>query len=253
MSNIFVYGIHAVRALLQARPDLIRSLAVQANRQDERLNQLIALAEKHKISIRPLSRQELTQLAKQAEHQGVVAECEALPQYQESDLACLVSSLPKPGLILVLDGVQDPHNLGACLRSADAFGVSLVIIPKNNSVAITPVVRKVACGAAETIPLVTVTNLARSLELLKEHEYWLVGTAAEAEESIAQIDFKMNTVLVMGGEGSGLRRLTKESCDYLASIPMQGSVSSLNVSVATAVCLYEIQRQRLSLGVRPAK
>ena len=245
MSNTYVYGLHAVRALIEARPELIQNLYVQANRHDERVNQIVAMAERRNLTLRPQSRLELTQLAQHAEHQGVVAECQEAPHYLESDLPKLLAQLTKPGLILVLDGVQDPHNLGACLRSADAFGVALVIIPKNNSVAITPVVQKVACGAAETVPLVQVTNLARSLELLKEHEYWLVGAAAEATHTITKMDFKVNTVLVMGGEGSGLRRLTKEHCDFLASIPMQGSVSSLNVSVATAVCLYEIQRQRL--------
>jgi len=239
-----IYGLHAATALLETHPELVRCLYLQANRQDERISHLLRLAERAHIPHQQKTRLELTQLVQQAEHQGVVVECKEQPQYSEADLPQLIEKATKPDLILVLDGVQDPHNLGACLRSANAFGVSLVIIPKNNSVGLTPVVRKVACGAAEITPLIVVTNLARTLRFLQEQAYWLIGTAADAKKSLGEMDFKGNVVLVMGGEADGLRHLTQEHCDFLASIPMQGSVSSLNVSVATAVCLYEAQRQR---------
>jgi 23S rRNA (guanosine2251-2'-O)-methyltransferase len=148
-------------------------------------------------------------------------------------------------LLLVLDGVTDPHNLGACLRSADAAGVQAVIVPKDRSASLTPVVRKVACGAAETVPLVAVTNLARTLKQLQQRGLWVVGTAGEAQQYIYELDLKIPTVIVMGAEGAGMRRLTRENCDYLARLPMAGGVSSLNVSVAAGVCLFEAVRQRL--------
>lgn len=244
MNTHFIYGLHAARALLETQPELIQTVYVQHNRNDERMNSLLKLVEQCGISCHERSRNELTQLAKQAEHQGVVIECKQLPQYQESDLPKLISKTEDSNLILVLDGVQDPHNLGACLRSANAFGVALVIIPKNNSAAITPVVRKVACGAAEVTPVVQVTNLARSLRFLQEEGYWVVGAAADSTQDLSVIDLKGKIVLVMGSEGGGLRRLTKEHCDFLIRIPMCGSVSSLNVSVASAICLYEAARQR---------
>ncbi len=241
-----LYGIHSVQALLETRPSLVSTLYLQENRQDERLARLFALAEQHQLVCRVLTRMELSQLAGHEEHQGVVAECVELPTYSESDLPTVLSQIKAPGLLLVLDGVQDPHNLGACLRSANALGAQCVIVPKNQSVGMTPVVRKVACGAAEMTPLIQVTNLARTLRMLQEEGYWLVGAVADAEHSLVEIDLKGNVVLVMGGEGSGMRRLTQEHCDFLARIPMQGGVSSLNVSTATAIALYEVQRQRAS-------
>jgi 23S rRNA (guanosine2251-2'-O)-methyltransferase len=156
-------------------------------------------------------------------------------------------------LLLVLDGVTDPHNLGACLRSADAAGALAVIVPKDKSATLTPVVRKVACGAAEVIPLVAVTNLARTLEKLQQRGLWVVGTAGEAEVSIYDQDLTGPTILIMGAEGKGMRRLTREHCDYLVNLPMAGSVSSLNVSVATGVCLFEAQRQRGAKAKASAK
>ena len=161
-----------------------------------------------------------------------------------SKLPELLERLEGTPLLLVLDGVTDPHNLGACLRSADAAGVQAVIIPRDRSAGLTPVVRKVACGAAETVPLVAVTNLARTLKSLQQRGLWVVGAAGEAEQLIYQVDMRVPTVIVMGAEGSGLRRLTREHCDYLAKLPMAGSVSSLNVSVATGICLFEAVRQR---------
>ncbi len=179
-------------------------------------------------------------------HQGVVASVRPLPEYNESNIISLLEKSKKPGLILILDGVTDPHNLGACLRSADAAGVDFVLIPKDKSASITPVVSKVACGAAESIPLVRVTNLARAMELLKEHGVWIYGAAGEAQSSIYQLDCSSTIALVMGAEGEGLRRLTRERCDGLFSLPMLGSVSSLNVSVATGISLFEVVRQRVT-------
>jgi len=164
----------------------------------------------------------------------------------ESDLSEILRSLAEPPFLLLLDNVQDPHNLGACLRSADAAGVHAVIVPKDRSVSLTPVVRTVACGAAEKIPFVQVTNLARTMDQLREAGVWLVGTAGEATQNLYEIDLTGPLGIVMGAEGSGLRRLTRERCDFLARIPMLGSVESLNVSVATGVCLFEAVRQRLA-------
>ena len=158
----------------------------------------------------------------------------------------LLDRLEVPPLLLVLDGVTDPHNLGACLRTADAAGVHAVIIPKDKSATLNSTVRKVACGAAEVVPLVAVTNLARALEKLRQKGLWVVGTAGDAEQTLYQQDMTGPLILVMGAEGTGMRRLTREHCDYLVHLPMQGSVSSLNVSVATGVCLFEAQRQRLN-------
>jgi 23S rRNA (guanosine2251-2'-O)-methyltransferase len=179
-----------------------------------------------------------------ARHQGVIALCE---EGQTHDEAFLLESMEKQGnkaLFLVLDGVTDPHNLGACLRSADGAGVHAVVVPKDNSVGLTPVVQKVACGAAESVPLVMVTNLTRTLEKLQQAGAWVVGAAGEAEQFIYDIDLTGPLVLVMGAEGKGIRQLTRKQCDYLAKLPMAGEVSSLNVSVATGVCLFEIVRQR---------
>jgi 23S rRNA (guanosine2251-2'-O)-methyltransferase len=182
----------------------------------------------------------------QGRHQGVVASIQEASSrhWDEKALWALLDELPGPALLLVLDGVTDPHNLGACLRSADAAGVHAVIVPRDKSADLTPVSRKVACGAAEVVPFVRVTNLARTLEALKERGIWLYGAAGEAEKTIYDSDLAGPLALVMGAEGAGLRRLTRECCDYLVKLPMAGSVSSLNVSVATGVCLFEVVRQR---------
>jgi 23S rRNA (guanosine2251-2'-O)-methyltransferase len=177
-------------------------------------------------------------------HQGVVARCRAAPERTEAELPAFLKDLPATAFLLVLDGVQDPHNLGACLRSADAAGVQAVIVPRDNSAPLTPAVRKVASGAAETVPLFRVANLARVLETLKSAGVWLVGAAGEAERDLYDIDLRGPLALVLGAEGTGLRRLTRDLCDHLARIPMTGSVGSLNVSVAAGVCLFEAVRQR---------
>ncbi|MDF2530150.1 MAG: rlmB, partial [Gammaproteobacteria bacterium] len=194
------------------------------------------------------SRQILDEKVFGENHQGVVAICEPSEVYTEADIPKLLESIKGPALILVLDGVEDPHNLGACIRSADAAGVHFIIAPKDRSSSLTAVAKKVASGGAEHVPFISVTNLSRTLKYLQEQNCWSVGLAGEADQSLYEMDLKGSTVLVLGAEGEGLRRLTKEHCDYLAYIPMNGSVSSLNVSVATGVALFEAVRQRIKRG-----
>jgi 23S rRNA (guanosine2251-2'-O)-methyltransferase len=201
-------------------------------------------AQESGIPVEQLSAQKMKQRFTDFTHQGVVASASSLRDYGESDLLSLLDSSKKPALILLLDGVTDPHNLGACLRSADATGVDFVVIPKDKNASITPVVSKVACGAAESVPLVRVTNLVRAMEFLKEQGVWIYGAAGEADASIYEIDCSGSIGIVMGAEGDGLRRLTREHCDGLFALPMLGTVDSLNVSVATGVSLYEVIRQR---------
>ncbi len=244
MSEQLVYGVHAVFALLTNPHRIINKLFVSQDRMDKRLQEVLDKAEQAQISIEKLSTQKMNQRFADFAHQGVVASATSLPDYGEADLITLLDSSKKPGLILILDGVTDPHNLGACLRSADATGVDFVMIPKDKSASITPVVSKVACGAAESVPLVRVTNLVRAMEILKEQGVWIYGAAGEAEQSLYQVDCSGTIAIAMGAEGEGLRRLTREHCDGLFSLPMLGSVESLNVSVATGVSLYEVIRQR---------
>ena len=242
-----IFGVHAVSSLLEAAPERIVRLYVLDGRDDHKLQALLRRAEALDVSITRRDRKALDQLTDGAVHQGVVAECKPAPQLREDDLETLLDRLDAP-LLLVLDGITDPHNLGACLRTADAAGVHAVIAPKDRSAALNPTVRKVACGAAERVPFITVTNLARTLRLLKDRNVWVVGTAGEASESIYQTKLNGPLALVMGAEGEGMRRLTREHCDQLVHIPMFGTVSSLNVSVATGVCLFEAVRQRSPRG-----
>lgn len=244
MSEHVVYGIHAVSAALANPHRHIKMLYINQERLDSRLQAVLDEATHQGISIKRETMQTLNRQFPDITHQGVIACAGGLPEYSESHLSQLLESSKKPALILILDGITDPHNLGACLRSADATGVDFVIIPKDKSASITPVVSKVACGAAESVPLVRVTNLARALNTLKEQGVWIYGAAGEAEASIYQLDCKTSLAIVMGAEGSGLRRLTRDLCDGLFKLPMQGEVSSLNVSVATGVSLYEVMRQR---------
>lgn len=238
----FIFGIHAVKALLTTHPKTIKLLYCLRGRDDARLLECMKLAELHGISVHSCSRQELDQKI-QGQHQGIIAQCTERPQYQEADLQALIDNIQTP-LFLILDGVTDPHNLGACLRSADAAGVHAVILPKDKSAPVNPTVRKVACGAAESMPIIMVTNLARALRLLKEAGIWIYGLAGEAETSLYESKLQGPMAIVMGSEGSGLRRLTRDHCDYLIKIPMHGHVSSLNVSVATGITLFEVVRQR---------
>jgi 23S rRNA (guanosine2251-2'-O)-methyltransferase len=241
MKNDFVYGIHAVAALIERSPERIDSLQILEGRSDQRMQQLLNAAERTQIRIARVSRDALDKY--EIKHQGVVALLANNVEYREADLQQLVERAEKP-LLLILDGVTDPHNLGACLRSADAAGVDVVIAPRDNAASLTPVARKVASGAAEAIPFVQVTNLARTLRDLKAWGVWIVGAAGEADVEIYDQDLTGPIAIAMGAEGSGLRRLTREHCDFLVKLPMAGSVSSLNVSVATGVCLFEAVRQR---------
>ena len=224
----WVFGIHAVEALLQRQPASIESLYFQLGRQDERMARLQQLAAEANINCRQLPRDELDEMV-QDRHQGVVARTRGGRTLREKDLEQLLETLEHPPLLLILDGVTDPHNLGACLRSADAAGVDAVIAPKDKSVGLNATVRKVACGAAEVIPFVQVTNLARTLRDLQQRGVWLIGAAGEAEQSLYECDLKGPLALIMGAEGRGMRRLTREHCDHLVKLPMAGTVSSVNV------------------------
>ncbi|WP_271104146.1 23S rRNA (guanosine(2251)-2'-O)-methyltransferase RlmB [Pseudomonas tohonis] len=238
-----VYGVHAVEALLRHHPKRVKQLWLAESRHDPRVQALLDLAGQFRVPVGQKDRRELDEWA-EGVHQGVVAEVSPSQVWGENMLDELLERAEGPPLLLVLDGVTDPHNLGACLRTADAAGALVVIVPKDKSATLNATVRKVACGAAEVIPLVAVTNLARTLEKLQKKGLWTVGTAGEAEQELYQQDLTGPTVLIMGAEGKGMRRLTREHCDYLVKLPMSGSVSSLNVSVATGVCLFEAVRQR---------
>ena len=239
-----VYGLHAVQSFLKHKSEHVIVLHFDRRRQDQRLQQVIKLAERQQVKLEPVNNKQLDKLSQGERHQGVVLQAK-LDQQQQS-LEDLLDQLDEPALLLILDGVTDPHNLGACLRTADAAGVHAVIFPKDKSASINATVRKVACGAAEVMPIYPVTNLARTMEQLQQRGVWIIGTAGEAEQSLYQLDLSGSKALVMGAEGEGMRRLTREKCDFLAKLPMQGSVSSLNVSVATGICLFEMQRQRQS-------
>ncbi len=237
-------GLHSVKAVLKHGAESVDTLWVERRRHDQKIKDILDLADESGITVQTVDKAELEHLVPGVNHQGVVARTQvptALSEKQLPDLLANKTNL----LLLILDGVQDPHNLGACLRSADGAGVDLVIAPKDRSVGLTPVVCKVACGGAESVPFVQVTNLARTLKWLqREQAVWLVGTAGEAESDLYDVDLKGNVGIVMGGEEKGLRRLTRENCDRLVKLPMVGGVESLNVSVAAGVCLFEAVRQR---------
>ena len=239
----WIYGIHAVHTMLKSAPQRVKELYVQRGRLDDRLQKIHKLAEQHGVALQWATVKQLDGKA-EGRHQGVMALCSPGETYDESFLLKLAEERGGDAFFLMLDGVTDPHNLGACLRAADGAGVQAVIVPKDNSVGLTPVVSKVACGAAETMPLVMVTNLTRTLEKLQQQGAWVVGTTGDAEKLIYDIDLKGPMVLVMGAEGAGMRQLTQKQCDFLVKLPMAGGVSSLNVSVATGICLYEVVRQR---------
>ena len=241
----YIYGLHAVQAVLQREPESVSQLWVENSRRDEKVKKLLQLA--YDANIKPLrvSRDELNKLVGEtANHQGVVAMSRETPAGKEKDLRKLLENLTEPAFLLILDGVQDPHNLGACLRTADAAGVHAVIAPKDKATGLTAVVRKVASGAAETVPFIQVTNLARTLRELQQAGIWLIGTSLETEQNLYQADLTGPLGLVLGAEGTGLRRLTAENCDLLVKLPMLGTVQSLNVSVSAGICLYEAVRQR---------
>lgn len=242
MNADLVFGIHAVEAFLQRAPQDVLELFVMKDRDDKRMQPIIQLARQNGVSVQFCNRKTLDDMVG-GQHQGVVAKARLQSSGNETDLAAIVAANDKP-FILILDGVTDPHNLGAILRSADAAGVHAVVAPKDRSVKLTSVVRKVACGAAESVPFITITNLARTMRELQDAGVWIVGTAGETDTLVYDADLKGPLALVLGAEGEGLRRLTRETCDALVKIPMFGTVSSLNVSVAAGICLFEAVRQR---------
>ena len=244
MKRHLLIGIHPVESALDKSAGQVRLLVVAAECKNPRTRKLEKRARALGIRVESRPRSTLDRDSDGQRHQDVMAEFEANNLYDEQDLESVLEKMNAPQLVLVLDGVQDPHNLGACLRTADAAGVGLVILPKDGCAGLTPVARRSAAGAAEVMPLLLATNLARVLRKLKERGIWLAGTADDAQQDIYQAALGGPLALVMGSEGKGMRRLTTELCDFMVRIPMQGSVTSLNVSVATAVCLFEINRQR---------
>jgi len=238
-----IFGINPIHQLLSNSPEKIIEIFVANDKNDKRVLELMASAQTNKISVQRIDIKKLDKMLDNQNHQGIMAKIIAPANYTEADLAQLFNSSKQP-LFLILDGVQDPHNLGACLRTADAAGVTAVIVPKDNAVGITPVVRKVASGAADNVPVVKVSNLARALRDLQELGVWIVGTDSEGEQTLYDLDLTGAIGIVLGAEGEGMRQLTRKHCDYLVKLPMLGQVESLNVSVATGVCLYEAVRQR---------
>ena len=243
-----MYGIHTVHALLKTDARQISELRLMRGRKDRRLQTIQGLADAQDIPWLWATRSELDKLVEEGNHQGVAALCAttdvADESFLESILANVAQKAEQAPLLLVLDEITDPHNLGACLRTADAVGVHAVITTRDRSAGITPVVRKVASGAADSVPFIVVTNLVRTIERLKKAGIWIIGADGTSEDALYDTDVTGPVALVMGAEGKGMRRLTREACDHLVKLPMQGVVSSLNVSVATGVFLYEIRRQR---------
>ena len=239
----WIFGVHAVQSVLKSAPERVEELMLQSGRQDDRLKKIQRLAELHGVTVQLASLKNISAKVT-GRHQGVIARCADGPTHDEHFLYALAKKSAQKGFFLMLDGVTDPHNLGACLRSAACAGVDAVIVPKDNSVGLTPTVQKVASGAAEVIPLVVVTNLSRTLVNLQELGVWVVGMAGDASASLYDLDVRGASLLVMGSEDTGLRDLTKKHCDFLAKIPMTGDVESLNVSVAAGVAMFEVARQR---------
>jgi len=237
-----LYGFHAVTARLRQDAQNVKEIYLDKMRQDRRAKELVALAENRGVRVILLDHARLDGMTGHAPHQGVAAK--TADEIRRVGLDEVLDRLSEPALLLVLDGIKDPHNLGACLRVADASGVHAVVVPKDRAVGITPTVSKVACGAAETVPFITVTNLVRTLGELKERELWIIGADSEAKQDLFSAKLEGPIAWVMGAEQQGLRRLTKESCDELVRISMAGSVPSLNVSVASGICLFETRRQR---------
>ena len=242
---MLIYGFHAVLAQIKTNSQEIQKLWVQEEKKEARLNDLLKLAQTNHIAIESTHKKNLDQMTENSVHQGVVCLVNSETDLQSHDLNSIIElSLKQNQLILALDGITDPHNLGACLRSADAFQVDAVIIPKDRSAQLSATVHKVSCGASQTIPVLPVSNLAQTLKSLKAKGFWTYGLDGAAEESLFALEFIRPTVLVLGAEDTGLRRLSKENCDFLVKIPMQGQIESLNVSVAAGISLFEISRQR---------
>ncbi|HJV85791.1 MAG TPA: 23S rRNA (guanosine(2251)-2'-O)-methyltransferase RlmB [Noviherbaspirillum sp.] len=244
MKSKMIFGFHAVTARLRHEASSVEEIYVDATRHDRRMQELLHAAEAAKVRIIQVDDQRLNGMVGTRRHQGVVAKAGELSLARNLDE--LLDAIEGPPLLLLLDGVTDPHNLGACLRVADGAGAHAVIAPKDRAVGLNATAAKVASGAADTVPYITVTNLARTMRELKERDVWLIGTTDDAEKGLYEADFTGPVAIVMGSEGEGMRRLTRENCDVLVSIPMYGAVESLNVSVASGVCLYEARRQRIS-------
>lgn len=245
MAVALAYGYHAVSAVFARAPHSLTELWVQASRDDHKVQPLLAMAERLRVPIHRVPRKVLDTLVGGARHQGIIVRCAPGAQSARTTLEAVLAACSESPLVLVLDGVQDPHNLGACLRTADASGVHAVVAPKHRAASLTPAARKVACGAAETVPFLSVTNLSRTLTWLREAGLLVVGAVPEAGQVVYETDLTGPLAMVIGGEERGLRRLTREYCDCLVRIPMVGKVASLNVSVAAGVLLYEARRQRL--------
>jgi len=241
----FVYGIHAVMAALKMNADDVNEIWLLNNAgKNKRLSNINELAQAAHIPVHHVTHGELNTVINGARHQGVIAGLKRKHAAYEQGLAGLLEGLDQDPFILVLDGIQDPHNLGACFRTANAAGVHAIVVPKDRAVGITPVVRKVASGAAEALPFIQVTNLARTLRMLEDAGVWIIGADEDAEMTLYDADLSGPIAMVLGAEGKGLRRLTREHCDIVVKIPMVGTVESLNVSVAAGICLYEVMRQR---------
>ncbi|PPD34773.1 MAG: 23S rRNA (guanosine(2251)-2'-O)-methyltransferase RlmB [Methylomonas sp.] len=244
MNTTQLFGIHAVQAALDYSPQKINRAWVDSQRQDARLKQLVDELLALGISPEKTERKKLERMADGKNHQGIIVAVELPAMLGEDRLKDDVLALTETAFYLVLDQVQDPHNLGACLRTADAVGAHGIIVTKDNAVGITPTVCKVASGAAETVPVYQITNLARTLRWLKEQGIWIMGTAGDAEQTLYDLKLDMPLAIVMGTEGTGMRHLTRQHCDFLVKIPMAGQVESLNVSVAAGVMMYEVFRQQ---------
>ena len=242
--NQWIVGVNAVASAVENDADNVREILVEGGSKNARLTEIEETARRRDVSVRRIPLQSLEGIVGNLRHQGVIARYEAAKPTDEKELPALVEAAAGKALVLVLDGVQDPHNLGACLRSAAAAGVTAVVIPKDKAAPVNATVRKTSAGAADRIPVVSVTNLARTMRALQEMGVWLYGLDGEAKAGIHATDFTGNVGLVMGGEGEGMRRLTRETCDGLVRIPMPGEMESLNVSVATGVALFEVVRQR---------
>jgi 23S rRNA (guanosine2251-2'-O)-methyltransferase len=245
MNDNIVCGINTIASLMHKNPESILEIYVLDSKDNKRILEIIDLAAANKIHVAKIRKDRLDALVNFDKHQGIAAKIQASKEYTVMSLAQIITKAESKALILVLDGVQDPHNLGACLRTAAAAAVDAVIIPKDNSVGITPVVRKVASGGAETVPIIRVTNLVRCLEELQALGVWVVGTIPTAEQNIFDVNLTGSVAIVLGAEGTGIRDLTLKNCDYLAKIPMQAELESLNVSVAAGICLFEAIRQRI--------
>jgi 23S rRNA (guanosine2251-2'-O)-methyltransferase len=240
----FVYGLHAINAVLERAPERVLELWIAQPRDDARTRSLMERADSAGVRVQSVAGEVLAKLVGEVTHQGAVAAVRPLKSWVEHDLSDALSQMLEDPLLLILDGVTDPHNLGACLRTAAAAGAQAVLIPKDRAAAVDGVARKVAAGAAEFIPVVSVTNLARTIDMLKERGIWVVGTDAAAPQSLFAADLKRPLAMVLGAEGGGMRRLTREHCDFLVRIPLSGQIESLNVSVAAGVALFEARRQR---------